>query len=79
MKEGLWIEKYASGKYMVYFGRQRLPAVILGGNGRWIVEYRSQQWKQVYKSAKAAAKAVLDYHTKGKPIDGNEQEGTGRT
>ena len=79
MSDELDVERYATGKYMVYFNRQRLPVVILGGNRRFIVEYRNEQWKQVYKSAKAAAKAVLDYHTKGKPVDGDEQEGTGRT
>lgn len=62
MSDELDVERYATGKYMVYFNRQRLPAVILGGNRRFIVEYRNEQWKQVFKSAKSAAQAVLEHH-----------------
>lgn len=56
------VEQYATGKYMVYVDGNRLPVVILGGNGRWIIEYRSVQWPTVRPSKKVAVQDVVNHH-----------------
>jgi hypothetical protein len=54
-------KRFASGKYFVYIDDQRIPAVVIGGNGRFNVEYRND-FRGHFKTVKLAAQYAADYH-----------------
>ncbi len=61
-------QRITQGKYHVALqtigqsGTTRIPGMILGGNGRWLVQLAGNQWPEVYRTINAAAAALVRHH-----------------
>jgi hypothetical protein len=57
------LERAGDGRYHVRGGDgYRLPGIILGGRRRWLVELSGRTWPGAFPSARAAGRALAEYH-----------------
>jgi hypothetical protein len=62
-------ERAGDGRYHVRGADgYRMIGIIIGGNGRWFVEVGGHQWARPFRTAKAAAAALADYHAAPGPV-----------
>jgi len=56
-------ERVAAGKYHVRLDGNRIPGMILGGNGKYVIQRNGQQWPTARKTLRSAAADLVAEHT----------------
>lgn len=53
-------EKTGEGKWLVKFGVRSIPGMILGGNGKFVIQDGGGQWKKTFRSKTSASTSMTN-------------------